>query len=167
MMKKFFYVLSVIVSLILYACGTESGQAVVSGELGIDVSACEVISASDTHGGFHGDGTTFIVLDCADGDVLNQIREKSGWRTFPPDDSVKALVYGIENETEHIGPYLTDQEGNPLVPEIENGYYMLIDRQITEGWATGADILHRDSFNFALGLYDADTELLYYCELDT
>lgn len=166
-MKKFFCMLSAIAFLILSACGAESLQSVVSGELGMDASACEVISESDTHGGFHGDGTTFIVLDCADGDVLNQIKEKSGWRAFPLDDTVKALVYGINNETERIGPYLTDQEGNPLVPEIENGYYMLIDRQVEEGWATGADILHRGSYNFTLGLYDADTELLYFCELDT
>ena len=79
-------------------------------------------------------------------------------------DKLKGI---IDNETERIGPYLTDQEGNPLVPEIENGYYRLIDRQVKEGWATGADILHRGSFNFTLGLYDADAELLYFCELDT
>ena len=154
-MKRIFCTLSVIAFLILSACGAESLQSVVSGELGIDASACGIISASDTHGGLHGDGITFIVLDCADGDVLNQIKEKS------------ELVYGIDNETERIGPYLTDQEGNPLVPEIENGYYVLIDRQVKEGWATGADILHRGSFNFTLGLYDADAELLYFCELDT
>lgn len=166
-MKRSFCMLSVVAFLILSACGEESLQSEVSGELGIDVSACEVISASDTQGGFHGDGTTFIVLDCADVDVLNQIKEKSGWRAFPLEDTAKALVYGIENETERIGPYLTDQEGNPLVSEIENGYYMLIDRQVEEGWATGADILHRGSFNFTLGLYDTDKELLYFCEEDT
>ncbi len=166
-MKRIFCTLSVIAFLILSACGAESLQSVVSGELGIDASACGIISASDTHGGLHGDGITFIVLDCADGDVLNQIKEKSEWRAFPLDDTVKTLVYGIDNETERIGPYLTDQEGNSLVPEIENGYYRLIDRQVKEGWATGADILHRGSFNFTLGLYDADAELLYFCELDT
>ena len=165
-MKRIFCTLSVIAFLILSACGAESLQSVVSGELGIDASACGIISASDTHGGLHGDGITFIVLDCADGDVLNQIK-KSEWRAFPLDDTVKTLVYGIDNETERIGPYLTDQEENPLVPEIENGYYRLIDRQVKEGWATGADILHRGSFNFTLGLYDADAELLYFCELDT
>ena len=109
-MKRSFCMLSVVAFLILSACGEESLQSEVSRELGIDVSACEVISASDTQGGFHGDGTTFIVLDCADVDVLNQIKEKSGWRAFPLEDTAKALVYGIENETERIGPYLTDQE---------------------------------------------------------
>ena len=166
-MKRIFCTLSVIAFLILSACGVESEQSAVSRELGIDVSACEVISASDTHGGSHGDGTTFIVLDCADENVLDQIKKESEWRAFPMDDTVKTLVYGIDNETERIGPYLTYQEGNSLVPEIENGYYRLIDRQVKEGWATGADILHRGSFNFTLGLYDADAELLYFCELDT
>ena len=50
-MKRIFCMLSVIAFLILSACGAESLQSAVSGELGIDVSACEVISASDTHGG--------------------------------------------------------------------------------------------------------------------
>ena len=64
------------------------------------------------------------------------------------------------------GPYLTDQDGNPLIPEIRNGYYRLIDRQIKMGEASGADILHRNSFNFDLGLY-ADTNTLYFCRMDT
>ena len=48
-----------------------------------------------------------------------------------------------------------------------NGYYRLIDRQIKMGEASGADILHRNSFNFDLGLYDADTNTLYFCRMDT
>ena len=58
-------------------------------------------------------------------------------------------------------------DGNPLIPEIRNGYYRLIDRQIKMGEASGADILHRNSFNFDLGLYDADTNTLYFCWMDT
>ena len=50
-MKRIFCTLSVIAFLILSACGAESLQSVVSGELGIDASACGIISASDTHGG--------------------------------------------------------------------------------------------------------------------
>ena len=60
-----------------------------------------MISASDTQGGFHGDGTTFIVLDCADVDVLNQIKEKSGWRAFPLEDTAIHKSVGIYVDPEH------------------------------------------------------------------
>lgn len=30
---------------------------------------------------------------------------------------------------EYSGPYLTDNTGKPIIPEIENGYYLLIDKQ--------------------------------------
>ena len=66
-----------------------------------------------------------------------------------------------------MGPYLTDGDGHPFIPEVENGYYLLIDEQAEEGKATGADILHRASFNFTLGIYDSDADILYYFELDT
>lgn len=77
------------------------------------------------------------------------------------------MVYGIEEGTSRIGPFLTDEEGNSLVPEIREGYYLLIDRQAEPGKATGADMLHRSSFNLTLGLYDTVTQTLYYCKLDT
>ena len=34
-----------------------------------------------------------------------------------------------------IGPFLTDDSGNPLVPEVQNGYYVLLDRQAEDGKA--------------------------------
>lgn len=91
----------------------------------------------------------------------------SGWSEFPLDDTVQTLVYGVSDETSRTGPFLSDQEGNPLVPDIQNGYYLLMDRQGQKELAAGADILHRSSFNFTLGLYDTDTNTLYFCQLDT
>ena len=58
---------------------------------------------------------------------------------------------------------LNDNEGHSIVPVIRNGYYRLIDRQKgAEG-----ELLERYSFNLTLGLYDADTNTLYFCKLDT
>ena len=152
---------------VLTACGSPTAQDTVSGDLGVDVSSAEVLSQTDDHGGFHGDGMTVIVLDCGDTDIAGQIGGMEGWKPFPLDDTVKALVYGVEDGTAKMGPYLSDEAGEPLVPEIEEGYYRLIDRQAEEGKATGADILHRASFNFTLGLYDAGEDRLYFCKLDT
>ena len=49
------------------------------------------------------------------------------------------------------------------LPEIQNGYYRLIDRHSD----TDTGILDRYSFNFTLGVYDSDTNTLYCCEVDT
>ncbi len=146
---------------VLTACGAKSDEAAKA--LGLDISEGEEISNYDTHGGFHGDGTTCIAYHFGDDTFLEEIKNSSEWSEFPLDDTVQALVYGLSDETTQIGPMLTDNEGHPIVPEIQNGYYLLIDRQ--NGAET--DILDRYSFNFTLGLYDADTNTLYFCELDT
>ena len=114
-----------------------------------------------------------MILQFEDGAIEEQIKESRDWKAFPLEEMVQALVYGVtrtnedDSATESIGPYLTDEEGEPLVPEIEEGYYRLIDRQAEEGKATGADILHRACLNFTVGLYDTEKGILYFCELDT
>ena len=50
-----------------------------------------------------------------------------------------------------------------LIPEIKNGYSMLIDKQDK----SLTSMLERASLNFVLGVYDTDTNTLYYYELDT
>lgn len=166
--KKYIIVtVMVILTFVLTSCDSTGYQKTISKELGIDVSSGNELSYSDDHGGFHGDGTTFVSLSFSDEKVLEQIKENTNWKAFPLDDTVRTLVYGVSDETRSIGPFLTDNEGDPLVPDIQNGYYILIDRQVKGEQATGADILHRNSFKFTLGIYDVDTNILYFCELDT
>ena len=157
--------------LLLCSCGRGDAMDEKAKLLGIDVSSAKIISEEDDHGGFHGDGTTFICFDCEGTDIADQIKSDDSWTPFPVDDTVRALVYGIEIREDDsligIGPYLSDEDNKPLIPEIENGYYLLIDRQAEEGKASGADILHRASLNFTLGIYDSDTDMLYYFEMDT
>lgn len=103
------------------------------------------------------------MLSFNDDIVLEKIKNNTEWSAFPLDETVQTLVYGVETETTKDGPFLTDENGKSLVPEIQNGYYCLIDRHSD----TKAEILERNSFNFTLGLYDTDTNTLYFCELDT
>lgn len=152
-----------IFAFILTACSSQGLQNDISNELGIDVSSGNEISNFDNHGGFHGDGTTYIALSFSDNKVLEQIEASNQWDDFPLDETAKTLVYGISDEISRIGPFLNDGNGNSLAPEIQNGYYLLIDRHTD----TETDILNRRSFNFTLGLYDTDTDTLYYYKLDT
>lgn len=161
MKKRLFAALAAF--LLLTGCACQDGLSQVSRELGVDVTGAAAVEYYDTHGGFHGDGTTCITCRFDDDTVLEEIRSSSEWRAFPLDDTARALVYGLSDETTRIGPMLNDNEGHPIVPVIRHGYYRLIDRQ--KG-AEGA-LLERYSFNLTLGLYDADTNTLYFCKLDT
>ena len=163
-MKK--TVFSFVILFVLFAftaCGCKSAQDTVSAELGIDVSSGKEVSEIDTHGGFHGDGVSCIALRFRDCKVLGEIKGNSKWRPFPLDKTVQTLVYGVEDEARSIGPFFSNRNGNPLVREIRNGYYILIDRQEEQT----ADILDRLSCNITVGLYDVDTNTLYCCMLDT
>lgn len=163
-MKKVVFSLTVLFVLFAFAaCSSESVQDTVSAELGIDVSGGEELSVSDTHGGFHGDGVSSVALSFSNSNVLDKIKGNATWEPFPLDETVQALVYGVKDETGSIGPFINDGNGNPLVPEIQNGYYILIDRQEDQE----RNILDRPSFNVTVGLYNTDTNTLYCCTLDT
>lgn len=162
-----FFLAAVLALFTLTACGQRSPQDFVSAALGIDASAGIVISAWDTHGGFHGDGITYIALEFSDESVLQEIQRSPAWKPFPLDETVQILVYGISGESDGMrfqrGPYLDRNDHKSIVPDIRNGYYLLIDRQKDKE----SDILSRSSLNFTVGLYDTDTHTLYCCALDT
>lgn len=162
MKKRLFAALAAL--LLLTGCAGQNVRSQVSRELDIDVSGGTVVSSYDTHGWF-GDGTLCCAIQFEDGSVLEEIKKSGDWRS-PLDDTARELLYGVtwkqNGETFGRGPYLTDEGGEPLVPEIENGWYRLIDRRT--GPAKEFDGL---VFNLTLGVYDVDTNTLYFCKLDT
>lgn len=153
--------------ILLTACGERSARSEIWEELEIDVSKGLEISRFDTHGGFHYDGILCIVLQFSDNSILRQIEESGRWEKCPMDGDAKILAYGISEETVSAGPYLTDREGNTLVPKIEEGYYLLIDRQDQAAGEEEEGIWKRPSLNFTLGVYDAEAGRLYFCKMDT
>ena len=163
-MKKFFVLaLTVLFAVCLTACGSQNSAKDVSTALSIDVSSGKEVQFRDNHGGFHGDGTKYVVLEFSEDKVLEQIQDNSAWIALPLDETAAALVYGVTEGTSQVGPFLKDENGDVLFPKIENGYYLLIDRHSQ----TEENILERASFNFTLAIYDADTNKLHYCEFDT
>ena len=155
--------LALAAALLLAGCGAKSEEATVAKALGVDTSGASLLSSSDTHGGFLGDGTCCIALSFPDGRLEEQLAADPAWHSLPADETVQALVWGTQDEEGSIGPYLTDTGGAPLVPAVQAGYYRLIDRHSDQT----APLLERGSFNFTVGVYDADARILYYCELDT
>ena len=134
--------------------------------LGINISSGSIITDTDSHGGFHGDGITFLEVAFEDDSCLNQIKGNSSWKQLPVSYPVDALLYGTQNGSSSIGPYVTEG-GKKLFPKAETGYYYFKDRHTGAGGQGSKDVVNRHSFNFTVALYDEDTQTLYYCEFDT
>ena len=173
-MKHYRWLLIVLCLLLaLTGCGARSLQEKASLALELDLSTGTPVAERDTHGGFHGDGMSFLKLSFPDSTLADAIAADPNWNPLPLSDLTTALVYGITTEQDGTsmgwGPYLTDDPGEPLVsPAVENGWYRFIDRHAQSyDSADESEVLERGSFNFTLALYDADRNELYYLTLDT
>lgn len=132
--------------------------------LGADVNSAKVILEDDNHGGFHGDGERYIEFEFEDDSFENTIKADNTWHDFPvKEDAITALLYGLETPEITFGPYLQNN-----MPEVKNGYYFFYDRHAeSEDPFDSSEVLERSSLNFTVAVYDADTDKLYYTELDT
>ena len=119
-----------------------------------------IVEEEDTHGGFHGDGTYFLALDCSQNKEV-AIQMVNSWNAFPLSENMQTILYGSENRSS-----LLAEETN--IPEITNGYYYFCDRHSESTDASDdTELFHRASYNFTLMIYDSDTDRLYYVEFDT
>ena len=147
---------------------TDNILSEISKTIGVDVSAGEVISESDSHGGFHGDGDTVVVIRFADTSFSTQVGDNEEWNALPLTENLTVLVYGIRKEDGSVGPMIHSGDGTPAIPEVENGYYYFRDRHSQSTDPTDdSGILGRASYNFTIAIYDTDSKILYYMELDT
>jgi hypothetical protein len=138
-----------------------------------DVSNGSVEKYINTHGGFLGDGETYIKISFDNKKCLNSITNNRLWKPFPLTQDIKTALWGREytvGDTEiSEGPLISNEEGI-VIPAIKNGYYCFIDR--TEGKNELKRTADRFinvgySYNFTISIYDTDTDSLYYYELDT
>lgn len=169
MKSKFSIILLLVafITLLLTACTSDNNQSQISKELGVDCSSGKIEFSKDTHGGFHGDGTTFVVLEFSDDEFENTLKELQIWSPLPLSENIITLIYGAKTDHSLNGPYI-GEDGAALFPKIENGYYFYYDRQSdSKDSADDADVLTRSSFNFTIAVYDSDTNKLYFGKLDT
>ena len=166
------YVIPLLVAAIAIAVYMRSGgeTAKIAAVLGCTPEGGQVVRSEETHGGCHGDGHTFIVMDFDEesGRALAERLETSEtWKPLPFDRTLTALAYGLREGERQTGPYITGRGGSALLPAIEKGYYFFKDRHNDVGSAGGGDLLSRASLNFTLAVFDAAADRLYYYELDT
>jgi len=167
MKKLVSFVIGATLIFTLSACGTNENKPVleISEMLDINISDEKMINHTETHGGFHGDGTTFYSMEITEESTIEEI--KSEWKELPLTENLTALVYGLEDVTSSVGPYISE-DGETLFPEVENGYYYFYDRhsESTDHY-DDTNVLARHSFNFVISIFDTDTNRLYYCKFDT
>ena len=170
-MRKIYILLAVLIlTIITMTTCSSSAENNISKILGVDVSSGIVINTQDSHGGFHGDGLLFTKITFTDNtDTLeNEIKSNSSWTEMPLSENLNTLIYGTKSDNECIGPFIGNEEINPLFPKIENGYYFFKDRHSdSENSSNDSDVLNRHSFNFTIAMYDEDTKTIYYAENDT
>ena len=153
-------IVTIIVCVVFSSCST-----VGSGHFGFKTSAFTVIEEKDTHGGFLGDGTYYLILDCSE--RKEQATELiKDWKPLPLTENLQLIMYGGEkNGISYDGYNLSEQA---KMPEVENGYYCFYDRHPNaKDPHNDSDLLKRASFNFSLAVYDTDSDIMYYFEYDT
>ncbi|MEA4912597.1 MAG: hypothetical protein VB092_08330 [Oscillospiraceae bacterium] len=146
----------------LSACGQRDPLGELSSVLGADVGAGTVITESDSHGGFHGDGETYVVVlfgERAAEKLALELMNSEEWQPLPMSGIPQEAIYGSGGS----GPLVSSDEGQPVIPIIDSGYWLFIDRHSDSD--TG--FFDRASFNFAVAVYDTRADLLYYYKLDT
>lgn len=160
-MKKILYILlALIVVLSIIGCKSSSTIEYIKKEINLDISKCHIIEDNDEHSGFLGDGEYFVKAECLDNDenIINQI---NSWNVLPLSKNLQLIMYGGNG-------YNYELAKSVGIPEINNGYYYFIDRHSESvDKQSDIDLFNRYSFNFTLALYDNDTNILYYYELDT
>lgn len=159
-MKKVISAVCIIVVLafLLGSCGYNDYRNKISKALGIDIPSGAPMKSVDTHGGFNGDGAAWVSVGfTSDKNPTEQIKNNHDWKPLPLDEVAEVLAHDLKIQ-------LDDGEAT-LMPEVENGYYIVIDRHSEKN--ENDDILGRTSYNFTMAIYDTDANILYYCEFDT
>lgn len=152
------------------ACGPQDSIKRISNTLGVDLSKGNVVQDINSHGGFLGDGITFKEITFTDnGQVItDKIKSNDGWCELPLTENLRKAVYGRVQKPYVLGQLVSNDEGEPLFPLIENGYYFFYDRNSeSKDSKDDTDLYNRNSYNFTIAIYDTDRHILYYFELDT
>lgn len=131
---------------------------------GFSKQSFAVVEELDTHGGFQGDGSYYLILDCSN-NVDTALNNVDGWNSLPLSENLNLIMYGGEKNGMTYGYDLSEEAH---MPAIENGYYRFEDRHSEANDAyDDSGLFSRASYNFSLAVYDRDTNRLYYFEFDT
>ena len=146
--------LLLILPLLLLASCAASPVKEASQVLNLNLPAGDVLADIDTHGGFHGDGESCLILAFTpeNGETLAaELAGRTDWQALPLDDLPATVM-------ESIVPLLEDDGLDYTVPA--QGWYWYQDRSPAG---------HNREFplNCTIAVYDPQNSQLAYFELDT
>lgn len=161
-MRKVLAITALLICMItLSSCSSDTKN---ENYLGFPRKGFPVVAEQDTHGGFHGDGLSYLILDCSE-NAEAALKSVENWNALPLPENLSLILYG--GERDGVG-YEFNVAEKAKIPAIENGYYCFQDRHSEARDASDAeDLFDRASMNFSLALYDSDTNRFYYVEFDT
>lgn len=144
--------------LLLAGCDGEKDAGYVARKLDIVLPQPAAVTSGDSHGGFHGDGLLHMELTFSQEDALavEEAVSSAGWSLFPMEPELEERLYPD-------GAGASDWPDWPDWPVPARGWWYLEDRQENET----EDMWQRYSYNYTFAVYDPDTGILYYQELDT
>lgn len=116
---------------------------------------------TDSHGGFFGDGIALGRAELGDRDIDKLlINPKDHWIKTPIPEELNTILYGSN-------AYHSDLATRLSMKDIENGYWIYIDRFGNQReYLTGKE-LDRHNGNYSIGLLDLDEKKFYYVKFDS
>lgn len=133
---------------------------IISKNVEINIPLLTKVESIDTHGGFHMDGEMLakVRFNSRQAErVIEEIKINEHWRELPMMEKLQeTIIYNIDKRMR--------------IPFVKNGYWFYIDRH------TEADNKYdeyerymekRYSTNYSVAVFDIDSNVLYYYELDT
>lgn len=162
-MKFHLPLFAILATVTLAGCHSASAEQVAAEQMDGEIPAQEFSVTYKDHGAFRGQGASCTTLQFSDDAFLEQIQGKSVWRPLPLDEGTQYLVYGV-SDSDYLGTPLTDDEGMPLIPEIENGYYRVSEPQKQGDDTSNTHLMHTP--DVSVSIYDTDNKILYHCTLD-
>ncbi len=131
---------------------------------GFNRSSFDIVYQEDTHGGFNGDGTYCLVIDCSD-NREKALKNVKDWNELPLPKELELVAFGgVNYGTTYSGMFPDEVE----IPQITNGYYYFEDRhRESRDKDNPTGLFDRHSYNFDFAIYDTDTDMLYCIKEDT
>ena len=134
-----------------------------SDALGIDFPAsAQIVSGSDDHGAFQGQGRAWYEVDIAGADFGPL---PADWKPLPLTGDAESAFYGSSAVVGDIQrTILPALPKGAKLPEVTHGYWFFDDHCGDECSAFDESRL---SLSFSAAVYDANTETLYYLDVDS
>lgn len=146
---------------LVVGCSFNNRLKYIGESIKINIDNCKIEHEKDTHGGFLGDGEYFAKIICTD-EKDEEIKIR--WKIYPLSDELQKAMKIKTCEDNGC----KDVYERYSIPNIKNGYYYFFDRHSDSvDNKSELELNKRSSYNFSVGIYDIDNNILYYYELDT